>query len=124
MILCDTNILIDLINGEEKARNFILNYPPENILISVISEWGVLIGARDRIHFKSYQKALKRFRVLEINQETSAIAGILIKRYNLNQGLLIPDALIAASAMRWKLMLATQNKKDFQFLPGVSLVEY
>ena len=40
----------------------------------------------------------------------------------LSHGLLIPDALIAASVIENDLLLFTRNQKDFQFIKGITLV--
>jgi predicted nucleic acid-binding protein len=39
-------------------------------------------------------------------------------------GLLIPDAIIAATAISFNLKLFTYNTKDFIFIPGIRLYEY
>jgi predicted nucleic acid-binding protein len=40
----------------------------------------------------------------------------LMKKYSLSHGLLIPDAIIAASAITKNLPLWTFNQKDFKFI--------
>jgi len=51
------------------------------------------------------------------------LATQLIDQFNLSHGLLIPDAIIAASAVVHQIELFTYNVKDFQFIPDIKLYE-
>jgi tRNA(fMet)-specific endonuclease VapC len=42
-------------------------------------------------------------------------------KYVLSQRLSLPDALIAATALRHDLSLYTLNLKDFKYIPGIKL---
>ena len=42
-------------------------------------------------------------------------------KYSKSHGLLIPDALIAATAFVHQRVLATDNLKDFEILPGLQV---
>ena len=55
---------------------------------------------------------------------TSRLAIELIEQFRLSHGLLIPDAIIAATAISFNLKLFTYNRKDFFFIPGIRLYEY
>ena len=45
----------------------------------------------------------------------------LVDQFNLSHGLLIPDAIIAATAVVHRIELFTYNVKDFQFIPDIKL---
>nr|MDQ2686882.1 PIN domain-containing protein [Armatimonadota bacterium] len=45
-------------------------------------------------------------------------------RYRLSHGLLIPDALIAATALVHDIPLLTKNQRDFRFIAGLRLLPY
>ena len=62
-------------------------------------------------------------RVVQINEEISGKAVELIASYSKSHNLLIPDALIAATALVFDLPLFTRNLSDFRFLPSLNLVE-
>ncbi|MEZ4686924.1 MAG: type II toxin-antitoxin system VapC family toxin [Bacteroidia bacterium] len=119
MVLCDTNMIIDAINGVDDAMNFILSFEPNALFISVVTEWEVLQGARDKKEYKSYQKALKRYNIIELDEHISTQAGVLLKIYQLSQDMSIPDALIAATAIKSQIPLKTSNLKDFKFIKGL-----
>jgi predicted nucleic acid-binding protein len=44
-----------------------------------------------------------------------------MEKYKLSHGLLIPDAIIAATAITYDLKLFTYNIKDFIFISGIRL---
>ena len=48
----------------------------------------------------------------------------LLERFNLSHGLLMPDALIAATALVNGLDLGTINKNVFRFIESLRLVDY
>ena len=87
--------------------------------MSVVTEWEILIGARNKKEQGQFSKLLKRYNIIHIDKQTSEQASILIKIYQLNQDMKIPDALIAATAIRHKLRLYTRNVKDFKFIPAI-----
>jgi predicted nucleic acid-binding protein len=46
------------------------------------------------------------------------------RQYRLSHGLLIPDAMIAATAMTLGLPLISKNQRDFRFIGGLQLLSY
>ena len=46
----------------------------------------------------------------------------LLRQYRLSHGLSITDALIAASALVYSDILYTKNVRDFQMIPGLTVV--
>lgn len=122
MILCDTTLIIDVLNEVEEAIHFVQSQKPEALLISVVTEWEVLQGARNKKEYKAFQKALKCYNIIELDSAISSHAGILLKTYQLSQALAIPDALIAATSVKYQIPLKTANIKDFRYIKGIALV--
>ena len=48
----------------------------------------------------------------------------LLRQYRLSQGLLIPDALIASTALYLNMDLATKNQRDYRFIENLKLLPY
>jgi predicted nucleic acid-binding protein len=80
-------------------------------------------GSRDKIELKRINRFLKDFKIILINQKISKKSMELMKTYSISHGLLIPDALIAATAITKNLPLWTFNRRDFQFIDGLTLFE-
>lgn len=48
----------------------------------------------------------------------------LVRQYRLSHGLLIADALIAATCLVNAIPLLTKNQRDFRFITGLQLPTY
>jgi predicted nucleic acid-binding protein len=60
--------------------------------------------------------------VHEITPLVSQVARDLVKTLCLSHGLMIPDALIAATALSLGLPLYTKNVRHFQMIPSLVVV--
>lgn len=78
-------------------------------------------GSRDKIELEKIDKFLKQFKILPITQKISKKSMKLIKKYSISHGLLIPDALIAGTAITKNFPLWTFNRKDFKFIDDLIL---
>ncbi|MBP7189751.1 MAG: PIN domain-containing protein [Rickettsiaceae bacterium] len=105
--LLDTNIIIDYLNGEQKALQEISNY--SKIYISVITYMEVLVGVGDSNKIESIKDYLLSLNIVHIDQEIADLAIEARKSYKLK----IPDALVLASAQKVSAILVTRDKKDF-----------
>lgn len=124
-ILIDSDILIDVARQVPKAINYLILKEKTNYLeISVITEMELIVGCRNKRELNSLRKFLDRFRIIQIQNEVSILAADLVRQYRLSHGLLIPDALIAATALTEEVSLATKNKKDYRFIDNLRLARY
>lgn len=121
MVVCDSTVIIDAINKVSTAQEQLLSIGSQNVLISVITEMEVLAGAINKEHQLKLEKKLKQYNILQIDNRISSKATELIKKYKLSHGLLIPDAIIAASCLVYDFKLLTDNVKDFKYIEGISL---
>lgn len=67
---------------------------------------------------------LRRFQVMKITEPISDRAVDLLTQYRLSHGLLIADALIAATALEHNELFITKNQRDFRFIAGLNLLPY
>lgn len=124
-IIVDSDILIDLSRGDERAVNWIKKYEnSEKLVISVVTEIELLFGSRDKVHLKTIKSFLSNFETIQLNETISLAAAHLVEKYCLSHRLQLPDAMIAATALVNGFDLATINKKDFRFIDGLTLVDY
>ena len=70
------------------------------------------------------EKFPNRYEILKITDRISDQAVDLLTRYFLSHGLLIADALIAATALIHNETFITKNQRDFRFIAGLNLLSY
>ena len=92
-----------------------------DLAVSMITVGELYFGARDRRELLKIKKHRASLRQIPIDQETSELALSLLETYALSHRLSLPDAVIAATALRNELSLYTLNLKDFRFIEGLSL---
>ena len=93
MVLCDTDVIIEFFKGNVSTKNILENdILPENIALSIITLMELYFGAKSKIEIYSKSHSLK-----------------------------IPDALIGATSLYYKIPLFTYNKKDFNFIKELKL---
>jgi predicted nucleic acid-binding protein len=125
LVIIDTDILIDLSRKNDKATGYLDNLEINHQLaISVMTQMELLVGCRNKQETALLDKFLKYFQIINLNEAISAIAVDLLREYRLSHGLLIPDALIASTALYLNTDLATKNQRDYRFIEKLKLLPY
>ena len=124
-ILVDSDVLIDVGREIAEAITCLQTHEGDNTLaISAITQLELLIGCRDKREQQKLAKFLRRFDVVRLNESISDTATLLVTRYRLSHGLLIPDALIAATALTLEIPPLSKNQRDYRFIAGLNLLPY
>ncbi|MBD0353042.1 MAG: PIN domain-containing protein [Flavisolibacter sp.] len=84
--------------------------------MSVITALKLVAGAKSIKQLASLNKILKVYAIFQINEDISAKAFQLYRKYILKHNLKIPDCFITATAFQYNLQLYTDNRKDFDFI--------
>lgn len=121
MILCDTNILIEIYKGQPDIIQTVKVIEQENLAVSDVTCAELFFGARNKRELKIIGKDPSKLTILPILGNISTIAVKLVEKYALSHTLAFPDALIAATAIYHDVELYTLNIKDFRFLDKVKL---
>lgn len=121
LILCDTNVFISWFNGDQNTIKSLEHIGLRNILIPSVTVMELMQGVRNKTEASQLKKKLKSYNIVHFNHETSRLAIDLIEKYKLSHGLLIPDAIIAATALTYNFRLFTYNRSDFHFIQGIRL---
>ena len=104
-LVCDTNVALYLLKGEEEAAKILHD---KELYLSVITEIE-LLSFKDLAgtELAGVQSFISDCIVVEINSYVKELTIELRKKYNLK----IPDAIIAGTAMFLNLPLITSDKK-------------
>ena len=121
MVLCDTNIFIEVYRSNFAVRDALEKIGHENIVVSDVTRAELLYGAANKRELQMIRKDLDKIAVLHIDPSISERAVDLVERYCLSHKTSLEDALIAATALLHEMELYTLNIKDFVFIPGLKL---
>ena len=125
MVIVDTDILIDAGRNIDDALKC-LNQLEEkdSIAISNITQMELVVGCGNKNELTSLDLFIENFQIIHINGEISEKATELLKSYRLSHGLLIPDALIAATSIITDIPFISKNQRDYKFIEGLNLLPY
>lgn len=118
--LVDTNILIDHLRGVSKATTYLRQARSAGMLwISAVTIAEVYAGQRTRQAKQAAKvsRLLNLFRIAYVDGVVAKLGGEIAR----DCGTLLPDALIAATAVRKGLVLATRNISHFQHIPNLDV---
>ena len=117
--LLDTTVVVDYLRDIHNAVIFIESL--KTPVISIISVAELYQGARSKRELILIQDILKYFQIIHINEAISQQAIQLLQKYTLSHGLLILDAIIAATAQENKKILISANVKHFVYIPKLTV---
>ena len=124
-VIIDTDVLIDAGRRIPEAVEYLQDLEKcISMAISTVTQMELIIGCRNKKELRSVEVFLSRFQIIKLNEQLSDIAVDLLKKYRLSHGLLIADALVAATAIYFAQPLITKNQRHFQFIEDLELVAY
>ena len=123
MLLCDTNIFIEVFRRNAVIRDELERIGQSNIVVSDISLGELYYGAINKAELRMICNDLNQIPVLPVNEKISKMAVNIVKQYCLSHKLDIDDALIAATAIHYDIEFFTLNTKDFRFIPEIKLYQ-
>ena len=106
--LIDSVILIDHLNGIQKATRYISGLTPADTAISVITRAEILVGV-DEEDEAIVKSLLDQYSLLTIDGAIADQCAALQKTY----GWRLPDAFQAALSVFHNIRLVTRNTQDF-----------
>lgn len=121
--LIDTDILIDATHKLPDALSVLAaQLVVGGIKISIVSSMELIQGSRNSSELNQIQQFLRQVSVIPINVPTSQTAKELMEQFFLSHGLVIPDALIAATTLENDLTLYSKNIRHYKVIPNLSVV--
>ena len=124
-LLIDTDILIDVANNDSTAKGRLAAESHSSVLaVSPITVMELTVGCRNKAELQALKHFLSQFQVLTLSRDIGDRALELLQSYFLSHGLLIADALIAATAIENHIPLLSKNQRDFRFIQELNLLSY
>jgi predicted nucleic acid-binding protein len=123
-MLYDTDIIIWIQRGKEKAAEIIDSDPDRSI--SIITYMELLQNAQHKQQqttIKNYLKDME-FTVLPLSENIGHRASVYIEEYSLSHGISADDALIAATAIENNSTLISGNAKHYKSIRELSFKRF
>jgi len=121
LIIIDSCVLIKAFRKDAQAIND-LNGIANRTAYSVITHLELLIGANTLIKKEAVNKIFEFYYGIPLSPTISAKAIQIMNTYVTGQRIVsVPDCLIAATSLVTGYPLLTYNKKDFEFIEGLTL---
>src|ERR671922_2623701 len=98
--IVDTDILVDALRRVASAITFLRDTEPY-LAVTVITQMELIQGCRNMAELRRVEQFLRRFAVRGLSELIGGTSVSLMRRYRLSHGLLLPDAMIAASALAY-----------------------
>lgn len=124
-ILLDSGLLIrHLRNHQPTVRLLRTLGRTERLSIATITRLEVRAGMNVEERYRT-QKILSRFICYHLDPVIADQTGDLIRNLqSKGHGISVPDAIIAATALTYRLTLITYNQAHFAIVPGLSLYTF
>ncbi len=116
--LLDTNILSKIFYGNIDVKNFV-DYLDAGVETIVYIE--CIQGSISNLDKRRIKRSLHNLKFYPLINDIAQKAIELIDTYSNSHGLLLADAMIAATALEYNLTLITNNTKHFQFIKSLKL---
>ncbi len=111
--LLDTSILVDVLRGHKPSRDWIDSLPEQSCWVSVITAAELLAGCHNQTEQRRVERELELYTIAWLDEEVSQAALQMYRRFHLSHSVGFFDCLIAATAGKRGLQVATLNIKHF-----------
>lgn len=117
-VLLDTDVVVDFLRGDAQACEYFQSRQKE-IVLSAITVAELYSGARDEHEADDLDQFISLFPVIPVTRPIAKLAGYYQREWRKSHGLMLGDAVIAATACGENARLATLNVKHFPMFPGL-----
>lgn len=125
LIMIDTFILIDFYRKSDKTNSVWYKLVKQNYVfaVSTVTKYEIYAGATES-QLEFWDSVFKNITILSFDEKTTNeavnINTILKKK---NKQIAIADLFIAATAVVWSLPFVTLNKKHFERIDGLEMID-
>lgn len=118
IILVDSDVLIHYLRGKIVARELLERHCDE-MAFSVVTVGEIWAGVKGEREAELVSSLSSVFPVLPVTGDIAKKAGFYVARYGRSHGVVLLDALIAATAWHEKCTLMTLNVRHYPMFPGL-----
>lgn len=119
-VIVDTNVFAAIFGGDAALKASLDLYDKS---VNTIIYLELIQGSKSKSEVQRIEKYLQGFRLLHCDAQESRRAIELARTYLGSHGLLLADAMIAASCLEKDYALLTFNVRDFHFIGGLLLLK-
>lgn len=125
LIMIDTSILIDFYRKSDKTNSVWYKLVKQNYVfaVSTVTKYEIYAGATES-QLEFWDSVFKNITILSFDEKTTNeavnINAILKKK---NKQIAIADLFIAATAVVWRFPFVTLNKKHFERIDGLEMID-
>lgn len=123
-VICDTNVFIRHFKNDNSVVREMIKIGSENVILPSVVAMELYRGMSNKNEMTWMKSKLKHYNLLHIDISISEKALELLESYRLSHDLKLPDAIIGAMAVVYRIPLFTYNTKDFKYLPDIILYEF
>ena len=123
MILLDSDVMIDLLRQRPSAVAWLDTLADEEIILPGFVVMELLQGCSNKTEQSKVEKVLAQFEVVWPLPNSCEAALKVFSRYHLSHGIGLLDALIGQTAVALNLPLHTFNRKHYEVIPNLVMVE-
>jgi len=125
IIIVDSDVLIDVGREVDDALACLDRIERRSSpAISAVTHLELVAGCRNKTELRKLDHFLQRFQAVHLTESISDCSVQLLRRYRLSHGLLVANALIAATALTLAVPFVTKNQRDFRFIDSLQLLPY
>jgi len=121
MVICDTNVVIELFKNNQKIKTKISKIGFNKLAVSAITVGELYFGAFNKKEMQQIEKHLRHYQILDLTPPITKVFIQLMHNYSLSHKPFIGDIFIAATAIAHNFELFTLNIKDFKYISEIKL---
>ncbi|MBI4946099.1 MAG: type II toxin-antitoxin system VapC family toxin [Bacteroidetes bacterium] len=123
-VCLDTSVLIDYYRKKDKTKTIFVKLSTQySFSISVITKLEILTGITEN-QKGFWNNVFQKLEIIPLNEPEIEIAADIIRYLTKRNKIIgIKDILIGSTALSKGLKLATLNRKDFDRIDGLKLIE-
>lgn len=123
MIVADSDVLIDALNGREPATSRIAAELTKGTLATTaVTVFELLSGAKAEAHRRKVEQLLEALVLLPVDDHASVLAAEARRDLeSRGSGIGMADYLIAGVCLAHSVQLLTRNREHFERVPGLAV---